>query len=275
MNTNEGQINFTHGPKTMHDIQCWAHHLVNIFGWKLMRLYKKEANAESTKIYIEEYKLQIGQVIKDIHMKINSATEIAKDKELNIILENMEYLNELTHQLIPKPMDLDKFEFMYVDKKDILEYSTPCSLICWAQKLIENFGWKMILKLKDNNVSKMSKIGVKSFGHQIEENILKIDNVLSVSDDRNKTDLKIVQRNLKYLHLMFKIHILGNNILTSPIINDNENDNDDIKTIYIKYGGAKNKLVKKSSKKPSKKKSTKKFSKKSSKKKSSKKSTNW
>jgi hypothetical protein len=272
MNSNEGQINFTHGPKTIHDIQCWAHHLVNIFGCKLMRLYKKEANTESTKLYIEEYKLQIGQIIKDIHMKINSATEIAKDKELNIILENMEYLNELTHQLIPRPMELDKFEFMYVDNKDILEPSTSCSLICWAQKLIENFGWKMILKLKDNNVSKMSKISLKSFGHQIEENILKIDNaLLFLGDDKHaKIDLKIVQRNLKYLHLMFKIHILGNNVLTSPIIIDNDNDNDE--KIYIAYGGSKNK---KTSKKLTTKKTSKKITTKKTSKKPSKKSKNW
>jgi hypothetical protein len=241
MNMNEGQINFTYGPKTMHDIQCWAHHLVNIFGWKLMRLYKKEAHTESTQIYIEEYKLQIKQIIKDIHMKINSATEIAKDKELNIILENMEYLNELVQQLIPNPIDTDKFEFMYVDKKDILEPSTPQSLICWANKLIEKFGWLMILKLKDNNVSNMSKISLKSYGHQIEENILKIDNL----DNHNKSDFKIIQRNLKYLHLMFKIHILGNKTITSPIINEEEYES----MKYIKYGGAKNKRIKKSSKK--------------------------
>ena len=87
----EGHNNFTYGQKTMHSLKSWSYYLIEKI-WT-----KNESDSELTIVSIKEYKFQIGQIMNNLHMKINNTNENDMKNELNIILEQIYLKNKIRY----------------------------------------------------------------------------------------------------------------------------------------------------------------------------------
>ena len=287
----EGQIYSFHGNKTMHHLQEWSDYLIKVLAWKFIHLIKNEDRSATfdklIKKSTEMYKLQIGQIIRDLHEKISMTSENDKKNELDIIVQNMEYLNEFSRALVDNQritnFVLNTPIFLNVYDKSLDSIPTH-SLMCWAHKLIEKFGWKCILLQKENNVSRLSKVIFEDYELEIIECMTRIENkILSSHLQTNElNDMFSVHNNLKYLHHLFEKYINRSTNLpeNKVLIGGSKKKSSKKSTIPIKKTSKKSTIpIKKTSKKTSKevkksskqvKKTSKKTSKKSSKKSSKK-----